>query len=231
MKMVFIHGSGATSAVWYYQKQHFKDADTPDLPGHPDGRLCSSIEEYSNWLHGYIQEKNYKDVILAGHSLGGAITLQYALTYPEDLKAIILIGTGARLRVLPLIIETIRSKLNNPRRWMDDFVKPIYTSIDRDLWDKLEPVLLRVGPEPQLNDFLCCDKFDIMDKINSIELPALAIVGDKDNMTPPKYSKYMTDNMPCCRMELIKGGTHLAFMENPQQVNEAIEKFIKELKK
>jgi len=230
MKMVFIHGSGAAGAVWYYQKQHFKDADTPDLPGHPDGRPCNSVEEYADWLHDYIRAKNYEDVILAGHSLGGAVTLQYAIKYPADLKAIILIGTGARLRVLPQIIETIRSKLDAPREWLNEFVKPLYSSINKDLWNILEPVLQRVGPAPQLNDFLCCDKFDIMDKVSSVNLPALAIVGDKDNMTPPKYSQYMADNMPCCKMALIKGGTHLAFMENPHRVNEVIEKFINELK-
>ena len=57
MKLVFIHGSGACGDVWMLQKQHFTDADTPDLPGHPHGEICTSIEAYSDWLHGYFQEK------------------------------------------------------------------------------------------------------------------------------------------------------------------------------
>jgi len=56
MKLVFIHGSGACGDVWMLQKQHFIDADTPDLPGHPNGAICTSMEAYSDWLHGYFQD-------------------------------------------------------------------------------------------------------------------------------------------------------------------------------
>ncbi len=229
MKLVFVHGSGATGQTWYYQKEHFKDCDAPDLPGHPDGKLCTSVEEHSDWLHDYIREKSYRDVVLAGHSLGGAIALQHAIKYPGDLKAIILIGSGARLRVLPLIIESIRNTLDDSGAWMEKLVKPLYAGVDEKVRELLLPGIARLGPAPQLNDFLCCDKFDVMDKIGQITLPALAIVGDQDNMTPPKYSQYMARNMPSCKVEVIEGATHLVFLEKPQLVNAAIDKFLSEI--
>jgi pimeloyl-ACP methyl ester carboxylesterase len=229
MKLVFIHGSGAIGEVWHHQKEHFKGSDAPDLPGHPEGKLCTSIEEYSDWLHGYIEQKGYKDVVLAGHSLGGGIALQHAVKYPGDLKAIILIGSGARLRVLPAIIEAIKGKLDDTQGWMDTLVRPLYATVDEKTRNLLMPALARSGPAAQLNDFLCCDKFDIMEKVSSITLPVLAVVGDQDNMTPPKYSQYLIKNLPNCRMEIIEGGTHLAFLEKPQLVNAAIERFLKEI--
>jgi len=229
MKLVFIHGSGAIGEVWHYQTQHFKGADAPDLPGHPEGKLCTSVEEYSDWLHGYIQQKGYADVVLAGHSLGGGIALQHAVKYPDDLKAIILIGSGARLKVLPLIVESIRGKLDDRQGWLNELVIPLYGTVDEKTRGLLLPKLAEVGPAPQLNDFLCCDRFDIMGKIGSITMPALAIVGDQDNMTPPKYSQYMVKNLPSCRMEIIEGGTHLSFLEKPQQVNGVIERFLEEI--
>jgi pimeloyl-ACP methyl ester carboxylesterase len=229
MKLVFIHGSGAIGEVWHYQKEHFKGSDAPDLPGHPEGKLCTSMEEYSDWLHWYFQGKGYKDVVLAGHSLGGGIALQHAIKYPGDLKAVILIGSGARLRVLPQIIEAIKGKLDDRQGWLKQLVIPLYATVDEKTRELLLPKLTEVGPAPQLNDFLCCDKFDIMEKAGSITLPVLAIVGDQDNMTPPKYAQYMVKNLPACRMEMIEGGTHLAFLEKPKQVNAAIEKFLKEI--
>lgn len=229
MKLVFIHGSGAIGEVWHHQKEHFKECDAPDLPGHPHGKLCASIEEYSDWLHGYIQQKGYRDVVLAGHSLGGGITLQHAVKYPGDLKAIILIGSGARLRVSPAIIEAIKNTLDDPKAWLEKLVMPLYATVDERTRELLLPGLAASGPAPQLNDFLCCDKFDIMEKIGSIRLPALAIVGDQDNMTPVKYSQYMARNMPDCRMEIIEGGTHIVFLEKPAQVNAAIDKFLAEI--
>ncbi len=229
MKLVFIHGSGACGDVWMLQKQHFTDADTPNLPGHPCGEICTSVEEYSDWLHAYFREKEYNSVVLAGHSLGGGIALMHALKYPGDLKGIILIGSGARLRVLPLILELVGGKLNDTQGWIKELIEPLHVTVDEKVRQILMPRLIEVGPAAQLNDFQCCDKFDIMDKVREIKLPALCIVGDQDTMTPPKYSQYLAGKMPDCRVSIIEGGTHLAFLEKPEEVNRAIESFIKQI--
>jgi pimeloyl-ACP methyl ester carboxylesterase len=229
MKLIFIHGSGACGDVWHYQKSHFKRADAIDLPGHPDGALCASIEEYSDWLHEYLRGKNYTSVVLAGHSLGGGIALTHACKYPQDLRAIILVGSGARLRVLPLIIETVKNKLDDARGWMKELVEPLYSTVDGAVRLALLPKLEAVGPAAQLNDFLCCDKFDIMDKVGQIKLPVHCIVGDQDNMTPPKYSQYLVKNMADCSMTVVEGATHLGFLEKPDEFNKAVEEFLAKL--
>jgi pimeloyl-ACP methyl ester carboxylesterase len=229
MKLVFIHGSGACGDVWMLQKQHFTDADTPDLPGHPHGEICTSIEAYSDWLHSYFQKNEYSDIVLAGHSLGGGIALMHAVRYPKDLKGIIMIGSGARLRVLPLILEAIENKLGDTRGWITELIEPLYGTVEEKTRRAIMPGLAEVGPAAQLNDFHCCDKFDIMDRVSEIKLPALCIVGDQDNMTPPKYAQYLTGKMPDCRVSIIEGGTHLAFLEKPAEVNRAIESFLKQI--
>jgi len=101
MKLIFIHGSGGCKEVWCYQTKYFPDAAAIDLPGHPEGEPRTSVDSYVEWLRGYIKDRGYSDVVLAGHSLGSAIAQLYALKYAEDLKGLILIGSGARLRVVP----------------------------------------------------------------------------------------------------------------------------------
>ena len=229
MKLIFIHGSGANGNVWLRQKERFPDADAPDLPGHPAGKVCGSVEEYSDWLHGYVREKGYRDVVLAGHSLGGGIALMHAVKYPGDLKGIILVGSGGRLRVLPLIIEAISGKLNDPQGWLKELVEPLYGTVDETTRREIMPGLAAVGPAAQLNDFRCCDKFDIMEKVPQIKLPAHCIVGELDNMTPPKYSQYLVKSMPDCGISVIEGGSHLCFLEKPGAVNDAIAAFLKHL--
>jgi pimeloyl-ACP methyl ester carboxylesterase len=229
MKLIFIHGSGANGNVWLLQKKRFPDADMPDLPGHPAGEVCTSVEEYSDWLHEYIQAKGYTDVVLAGHSLGGGIALMHAVKYPSDLKGIILVGSGGRLRVLPLIIEAISGKLNDPQGWMKELVEPLYATVDEATLREIMPGMAAVGPAAQLNDFRCCDKFDIMEKVAQIKLPAHCIVGELDNMTPPKYSQYLVKSMPDCGISVIEGGSHLCFLEKPEPVNDAIAAFLKQL--
>jgi len=46
-------------------------------------------------------------VVLAGHSMGGAIMLKLALESPSYLRGITLVARGAKLRVIPLILEAI----------------------------------------------------------------------------------------------------------------------------
>lgn len=113
MKLIFIHGSGGCKESWQFQIDHFKNSEAINLPGHPDGELCSTIAEYAAWLHIYIQDKGYQDVVLVGHSLGGGIALQYALDYPEKLAGIITVGSGGRLRVSPLILGNLENAIES----------------------------------------------------------------------------------------------------------------------
>lgn len=109
MKLIFIHGSGNTDEIWHYQIAHFPDAEAINLPGHlSPGKPCSSVEDYTDWLHNYILEHKYSEPILVGHSLGGAIAQMYALKYPQDVRALVLVGTGARLRVAPDFLSAMR---------------------------------------------------------------------------------------------------------------------------
>ena len=62
---------------------------------------------------------NLKKIVLCGHSLGGPIAQEYFFRYSDEVVALILIGTGARLRVSPLILNTIKS---NFQEFLDRFV-------------------------------------------------------------------------------------------------------------
>ena len=227
MKLVLIHGSGNTGSVWRYQVQYFPEAEAINLPGHlSPGAPCTSIEGYVAWLRGYILERGYSTPVLAGHSLGGAIVQMYALEHPGDVSGIILAGTGARLRVAPQYLSAMQDGVQNPATWVEDFVRPNYGHIDTGLREELIREAVEVGAEVQLNDFVCCDRFDIMDRVRQIKTPTLVLCGSEDSMTPPKYGSYLAANIEGARMAVIEGGTHYFFAEKPEAVNKAIEQFL-----
>ena len=228
MKLIFIHGSGGCKEVWHHQTRHFPQADAVALPSHPHGKPCTSVDSYVDWLRGYICDAGHGDVVLAGHSLGGAIALLYFLKYPEDLEGLILIGSGARLRVSTMYLEMLERAQSN-RSIFEDFFHKSYEFIEPELRDILLRKALEGDPSVLLNDMLCCDRFDIMDRIHEIKLPTLALCGSEDIMTPPKYTKYLASKIEGAREVIIEGGTHMVFAEQPGAVNQAIEDFLDSL--
>jgi pimeloyl-ACP methyl ester carboxylesterase len=228
MKLVFLHGSGGKKNSWYHQSEYFRDADTPMLPGHPEGQLLPTVEEHVAWLRGYLQDKGYGDIVLAGHSLGGAIALMYALAHPDEVKALIVMSGGAKLRVHPKILAHFERAVDDREGWAKS-QEALYAKVDPQMKAELLAEAVRMGPEVQLNDFRCVDKFDIMDRLHEIRLPVLVMCGSEDQQTPEKYTRYLGDNIEGARAVIIEGGGHLAAVEKPQEVTQAIEAFLQSI--
>ena len=167
MKLVFLHGAGSSSLSYYYQLRHFRNSKAIDLPGHTSGKACNDIESYLEWVRGFITARRYKDVVLCGHSMGGAIALLYALRYPEELKGLILMGTGARLRVHPDYLDRCRQPGPDNSNWLASHMEN-FKAVAPDMHPVLSQRAEEVGPEVELNDLLACDKFDVMDQLENI---------------------------------------------------------------
>ena len=85
---------------------------------------------------------------------------------------------------------------------------------------------MRIGPAVMLSDLLCCDKFDIMDRVHNIKLPTLVICGSEDEMTSVKYTEYLADKIEGAIKVIVDGATHAVARERPKEVNQAIESFL-----
>ena len=229
MKLVFLHGAGSSSLSYYYQLRHFRNSKAIDLPGHSTGKACHDIESYLEWVRGFITARRYKDVVLCGHAMGGAITLLYALRYPEELKGIILMGTGARLHVHPDYLDRCREPGPDNSKWLAGYMKS-FKHVSPDMHPVLSQRAVELGPEVQLNDLLACDRFDVMDQLGKIYLPTQVLCGSDDVMTPVKYADYLTEHMQNARGTVIPGATHFVQMEEYKKVNEEIEQFMASLK-
>jgi pimeloyl-ACP methyl ester carboxylesterase len=88
---------------------------------------------------------------------------------------------------------------------------------------------MKIGPAVALNDFICCDEFDIMEQVRNISVPSLVICGSEDVMTPVKYSTFLAERIPGARQVVIDGGTHAVMREKPAEYNQAIEDFLASL--
>lgn len=228
--IIFIHGSGGNSNIWKYQLNDSilnHNLIAVDLPSHDQSEIFPelSIELFVDVIKFLLNQLNLKKVIFAGHSLGGAIVQSYYFKYPEDIIALILIGTGSRLRVSPAILNLLKS---NFQEFLEGLpIGSFYHRSSKQLIDEHLSEISKTDPKVIYSDFKMCDNFDVMDKLNSIDVPCLIICGNEDKLTPPKYSKFFKDNLKKSKLSIIKNAGHMVMLEKPNELNHAICEFLK----
>jgi pimeloyl-ACP methyl ester carboxylesterase len=55
-----------------------------------------------------------------------------------------------------------------------------------------------------LNDYLACNGFDVRDQLDRIANRTLTIFGDRDRMTPPKWSHYLNQGVLGSELFFVK---------------------------
>lgn len=230
MTLLFLHGSGCTHVVWQLQQQFFENSIAVDYPGHPDGQALASVDELVQWLADYITQHQLFDVVLVGHSLGSAVALQLAISAKAkiQLKALVLIGAGARLKVMPQLLQSL-SELVELKQPFPDYLLAANQNIAEPLQTQINNSIINNGVSVMLNDFTICDKFDVIEQLPKIDVPTLIIVGDADQMTPIKYATFLQQKIPNAQIAIIEKGSHMVFAEQPDSVNQCIETFLNTL--
>jgi pimeloyl-ACP methyl ester carboxylesterase len=227
--LLFIHGAGGGQFTWSYQKSFFSREFNPiiiELPGHGEsgGEGENEIGRYAEHVYSFVNTLGLQGIFLVGHSMGGAIVQTLALKHPEILQGIILVGTGARLRVFPSILNGI---INHFNETVPKIVQFAYSrKATKDLSERGIAEMLRCRPKVLYGDFLACDRFDLMKEVEEIELPTLVVCGEDDELTPVRYSKFLHSKIKHSRLEILSEAGHMVMMESPEAFNEKIRGFI-----
>jgi pimeloyl-ACP methyl ester carboxylesterase len=227
--LVLIHGSGGDHTTWGRQLEGLASLATVlalDLPGHgtSSGDGCGTIADYASGVRRFLSALGRGRVVLGGHSLGGAIAQALALDAPDLLRGLVLVGTGARLRVLPELFEILER----------DYAEAV-TFLTEHAWSPASPAELKeLGRKTMATtravvtrgDLTACDRFDVTDRLGEIRLPTLAVVGEEDRLTPPKYAEFLARNIAGARLVRIPHAGHFVSLEQPDEVNRAIRDFL-----
>jgi pimeloyl-ACP methyl ester carboxylesterase len=183
-----------------------------------------TIEDYARAVAEFTLAIRAPKPVACGLSMGGAIAQQLLLDHPDVFCAGILIGTGARLRVMPLILKTIEENFSG---YVDSFLA--FAASEKTDPERLRPISEATAqgrPEVALGDFKACDAFDVMERLPSIQAPVLVITSEEDKLTPPKYGIFLEETIPSASRVHIQDAGHLAPAEKPDEVNRAILDFL-----
>ena len=227
--LCLIHGAGGNAMSWIRQLEGLSDCARVvaiDLPGHGqsggDGR--SVIADYVAVVKNFMETAGLGRAVLGGHSMGGAIAQAYALAHPHLLDGLILVGTGARLRVLPEVLQRLQADYIGGCAFVTD--QSLSPAASEGLKTGVMTGMLMTRPEVTIGDLRACDSFDMMDRIGAVKVPALVICGRDDRLTPPKYSEFLAQRIPFARLTLVEQAGHYVHLERPDAVNAAIRQFL-----
>jgi pimeloyl-ACP methyl ester carboxylesterase len=153
--------------------------------------------------------------VMVGHSMCGAIALTLALDAPDRVAGLGLVGTGARLRVSPSILQATADP--------EAFAAAAEGMADWFFGPSASPALrsefaggLRGLPAAVVHgDFLACDAFDVRERLGEIRMPTAVVCGDADRSTPPRYSEFLQAHIAGARLTLIPGAGHMVALEAP----------------
>jgi len=235
LALLLIHGAGGTHLHWPAELRTLSDATVYalDLPGHSHspGPGCDTVEAYADVVSDVVEEimqrSPVEHIALVGHSMGGAIALTLGLRNPAWLAGLVLVGTGARLRVAD---EFLTGLATDSAHTVDRIaalcwgptVAPARVTCFAQMMRTIDPTVVH-------GDFVACNQFDVRSYLAQITVPTLIISADQDQMTPPRYGRFLADEIPAAEFALVANAGHMMALEHPLYVSEKIQTFVKKI--
>jgi len=235
--IVFIHGVGLNHEIWEPQIDYFKNYTTLsyDILGHGKTSLKKiniSFDDFSEQLIKLIDELSFEKIHLVGFSIGSLIARNFATKYDNRLKSLILLGSIYKRNEEQQKIVNDRfnlakksSKLSKHalKRWFTDK----YLEENPDTYKKISSILEVNNLENFLNvyELFVFHKND--EKFEKIKTNTLVMTGENDIGSTIEMSKSLSYVIKNSQFKVIKNGKHLCGIECADDVNMAINNFIK----
>ena len=231
--------------MWSAQTAELKSRHrliTPDLRGF--GQSFSdapfTVESMADDVHELLTSINALPCILGGLSMGGYVAMFHARKYPADLKGLMLIdtrsesdsaaGKATRDRMIGLMRE--KGTPTVAAMMLPKMLAPDAAQRRPQLARAVREMMEACPAETVARALVALrDRPDQTSALGGINTPTLIIVGEADQITPPDVARGMQSRIAGSRLVLIQGAGHMSPMEQPGQVNRAIEKFARAIEK
>ncbi len=241
--IIFIHGFPFNKETWDKQVVAFKEnfrVIAYDVRGHGKSYLGTddfTIELFVKDLLSLMDALDIENTVLCGLSMGGYIALKAMENHPHRFDALVLCDTNCKAdspeakEKRMKAIESIRE--NGIEKFADDSLKNFFAqqsyTTKKELVAEVKEIIVTTTEKSVIRTLLALSKRkETCTTLWKIKVPVLILVGEEDKITPPDTAKFMHEEINGSVMSIIENAGHLSNLENPDQFNEHIKKFLGE---
>ena len=230
--LILLSGFGANSTMWFpniaslCSKFRVYAIDTNGQPGKsiPSQKLTASNS--AEWIAEVLDGLGIEKAIMVGISLGGWLTLNFAIRQPKRVERIVLLDpaaslekvSGAFLRhsFIPIMVHPTRSGLIKYFRWMTQGYV-----VDPDWGELMLQGILNTSPQPPIRPVPFTDL-----ELQSVKIPVLLLIGERSVIyNPQRVYQRATHLIPNIQAEIIPEASHVLNAEKAELVNTRILEF------
>ncbi|MBJ7555347.1 alpha/beta fold hydrolase [Marinomonas spartinae] len=232
--LVLVHGVGLRLEAWGNQFEALSKNYTVyavDMPGHGESRLmkeCTDISKYTDVIARWIKTELKSSVVMAGHSMGSMIALNFAIRYSELCSGVIALNSVYRRSVeakkaVLARVQQIKNDINPQNvtapvtRWFDYPVQG-----DDALYADLCCQWLSQAPLDgyrQAYEVFCLNDGPAESDLKALGVPAIFITSRNDPNSQPSMSESMATICPQGQSYIIENAKHMAPLTHSNEIN------------
>jgi branched-chain amino acid transport system permease protein len=232
--LVLIHGNVASARWWDPMFTPLAERHTVvrvDLRGcgqsEPAGG--NSIPQYAADVQAILQELGLSKVTLVGHSMGGAISMELAVSCPELVEAMVLVNPApAEGLVTPEERKPLVEMMIKDRNLMKmSLAAVIPTAASGEFFEALVDDAMIAGPTAVPN-YTSIGARDFRPALASCRIPTLIVYGVQDSLISLEMMERTRDSIPESTLLLYEGMGHSPNVEAPERLMQDLEAFLRE---
>lgn len=233
------HSLAANLEMWDSQlnllNQHFTVLRY-DIRGHGQTQATEgpySLEQLADDVHGLLQHLGVTRTHWIGLSLGGMIGQVFAIRYPHFIDHAVIADSTGKAAPNAATMWADRAALARTQG-MTALAQPTLSRWFTDPYRVKNPtVMAKIGHMIETTSLAgyagCCAAIGVINNhegLQQLQTPALILVGDQDQATPPAASEQIHKHWPDSSYVVLKDAAHLSNVEQAQTFNDAVMKFL-----
>jgi pimeloyl-ACP methyl ester carboxylesterase len=230
--LLLSHGYGATSAMFGPNLAALSQAHqviTWDLRGHGDSQspadpACYPAEQALADMAALLDELGIDRAVLGGHSLGGYLSLDFALAFPDRVSGLVLIDTGPGFRNDEARDGWNRRAEGTAARLAEYGVAALGDSAELHAGGHRDVTGLILAARGTLTQ----RDGHVLNGLPAISAPTLVVVGADDKHFLAA-ADYMTSKIPSARKVVIPAAGHAPNIDQPELFNAELTPFLEEV--